>query len=169
MAWRLKPNMWHSKWLRIDQLVSNSSLHNLIMQIQVLIHFGGWSFLYLQFEDNIRTIALSSDWVKLVDDWSVEYSATQNAASTSGTAQKRGPGRRGKKQCSMPELADDNGHEKSFVWWQGGQYSKLVFQKAILPCSMVKRAARQGNPFTLAITLSTELRSYSFSTWTNHF
>lgn len=99
--------------------------------------------LLLELEENIRTIALSSDWVKLVDDWLVEYSAMQNASFTAGTAEKRGPGRR-KKQSAMSELTDDGCQEKSFVWWQGGKQSKLVFQKAVLPRVMVKRAARQG-------------------------
>lgn len=98
----------------------------------------------MQLEENIRTIALSSDWVKLVDDWLVEYSAMQNASCTAGTVEKRGPGRR-KKQSAMSELTDDGCQEKGFVWWQGGKQSKLVFQKAVLPRAMVKRAARQGN------------------------
>ena len=67
---------------------------------------------------------------------------------TSGTTQKRGPGgRRNRKQSAISELTVDGSHEKSFVWWQGGKQSKLVFQKAILPLSMIKRAARAGNFF----------------------
>ncbi|XP_062105255.1 DDT domain-containing protein PTM-like [Humulus lupulus] len=101
--------------------------------------------LLLQLEENIRIIALSSDWDKLVDDWLVEYSAVQNAMPTAGATQKRGPvGKRNKKQAAMSELTTDGSREKSFVWWQGGKQSKLVFQKAILPLSMVRRAARQG-------------------------
>uniref|UniRef100_A0A803QKU9 Uncharacterized protein n=1 Tax=Cannabis sativa TaxID=3483 RepID=A0A803QKU9_CANSA len=99
----------------------------------------------LQLEENIRILALSSDWVKLVDDWLVEYSAMQNAMSTAGVTQKRGPiGKRSKKQAVISELTTDGSHNKSFVWWQGGKQSKLVFQKAILPLSMVRKAARQG-------------------------
>ncbi|PON53379.1 Autoimmune regulator [Parasponia andersonii] len=101
--------------------------------------------LLLQLEENIRIIALSSDWVKLVDDWLVEYSTMQNAMCTAGATQKRGPsGRRNKKQSAISELTTDGGHEKGFVWWHGGKRSKLVFQKAILPRLMVKRAARHG-------------------------
>ncbi|KAF3455123.1 hypothetical protein FNV43_RR05571 [Rhamnella rubrinervis] len=101
--------------------------------------------LLLVLEENVRIIALSGDWIKLVDDWLVESCFKQNATSIVGTTQKRAlSGRRGRKQSASCEVTADSRHEKSFVWWQGGKKSKLIFQKAILPHSMVKRAARQG-------------------------
>ncbi|KAL5580231.1 hypothetical protein UlMin_012673 [Ulmus minor] len=101
--------------------------------------------LLLELEENIRIIALSSDWVKLVDDWLDEYSLMQSAAANAGTTQRRGPGgRRGRRQSVMPDLSSDGRCEKNFVWWQGGKQTKHIFQKAICPLSMVKRAARQG-------------------------
>lgn len=104
------------------------------------------SVFHLQLEENVRIIALSGDWIKLVDDWLVESCLMQNATSIVGTTQKRAlSARRNRKQSASCEVTADSCHEKSFIWWQGGKQSKLIFQKAILPHSMVKRAARQGS------------------------
>ncbi|XP_015873533.3 DDT domain-containing protein PTM [Ziziphus jujuba] len=101
--------------------------------------------LLLELEENIRTIAVSGDWTKLVDDWLVESSVMQSATCAVGTTQKRAPnGRRNRKQSAICEVTADGRADKSFVWWQGGKQTKLIFQKAILPHIMVKRAARQG-------------------------
>lgn len=100
---------------------------------------------YFQLEKNIRLIALSGDWVKLVDNWLVEASVNQSATSTTGSAQKRGPGRRPKRQSVVSEVADDSCNDKGFTWWRGGKLSKRIFQRGILPCLTVKRAARQGS------------------------
>lgn len=100
---------------------------------------------YLQLEENIRTIALSGEWIKLVDDLLVEPSVIQGPACTVGTAQKRAPySKRGRKQNAIHEVIDDECNDKSFVWWQGGKLSKIIFQRAILARSLVKKAARQG-------------------------
>ncbi|KAL6195903.1 hypothetical protein ACLB2K_031520 [Fragaria x ananassa] len=100
--------------------------------------------LLLKLEENIRTIALSGEWIKLVDDVLVESSVIQGPTCTVGTSQRRGPySRRGRKQSAIQEVIDDE-YDKSFVWWQGGKLSKIIFQRAILPCSLVKKAARQG-------------------------
>ncbi|XP_023533643.1 DDT domain-containing protein PTM-like [Cucurbita pepo subsp. pepo] len=99
-------------------------------------------FLLLELEENIRSIALSSNWFKLVDDWFLETSMIQNAPGAFGTTvQKRGPGRRRKQSVS-----EDPSHERSdanFLWFRGG-ISKLVFQRAALPRCIVAKAARQG-------------------------
>ncbi|KAA8544185.1 hypothetical protein F0562_022179 [Nyssa sinensis] len=103
--------------------------------------------LLLVFEENIRNIALSGDWVRLVDDWSVESSVTQNAICAVGSTQKRGPsGRRGRKHSSLTEVTTDDCHDNlsDFIWWRGGMLSKLIFQKGLLPRLLVKKAARQG-------------------------
>uniref|UniRef100_A0A5B6ZD09 DDT domain-containing protein PTM n=1 Tax=Davidia involucrata TaxID=16924 RepID=A0A5B6ZD09_DAVIN len=103
--------------------------------------------LLLEFEENIRIIALSGDWVRLVDDWSVESSVTQSATCAVGSTQKRGPsGRRGRKQSTMSEVITDDCHDnlRDFMWWRGGMLSKLIFQKGLLPRSLVKKAACQG-------------------------
>ena len=100
---------------------------------------------YLQLEENIRIIALSGDWVKLVDNWLVEAFVTQSATSTTGSTQKRGPGRRSKRQSVVSEIADDSCVDKDFTRWQGGKLSKHIFQRGVLPRLTVRRAARQGS------------------------
>ncbi|XP_020214078.2 LOW QUALITY PROTEIN: DDT domain-containing protein PTM-like [Cajanus cajan] len=100
--------------------------------------------LLLQLEENIRTIAFCGDWVKLMDDWLVEFPMAQSATSTVGTVQKRAPsGRRYKKRSAIDEASTD-GCSKNWVWWRGGKFTKFIFQKAVLPKSMVRKAARQG-------------------------
>lgn len=101
-----------------------------------------------QLEEHIRPVAFSGDWFKLVDDCLAEYSVTQGATCTNGTIQKRGPGgRRNKKQSVLSEATEGECLEKSFSWWRGGKLSKVLLTRAVLPCSMVKRSARQGNFF----------------------
>lgn len=103
--------------------------------------------LYLQLEEHISIIAFSGDWVKLVDGLSVDPSVIQGATCTVTTTHKRGlSGRRNRKQSAASEVTDDSCHDQSFSWWQGGKLSKLIFQKAILPRLVVKKAACQGNP-----------------------
>lgn len=102
--------------------------------------------LYLQLEEHISIIALSGDWVKLVDGLLAESSVIQSAPCTVGTTQRRGlGGRRNRKQSSTSEMTADGCPDQSFDWWRGGKLSKLIFQKAILPCCVVKKTARQGN------------------------
>ncbi|KAI3989813.1 hypothetical protein MKX01_040783 [Papaver californicum] len=107
--------------------------------------FNALKALLLELEENIRLVALSKVWVKLVDDWLVESSVTQNATGSVGPTPRRG-GRRNKKQLAISETATEPGDDnpKEFTWWRGGKLSKLVFQKGILPCPVVKKAARRG-------------------------
>ncbi|XP_022752622.1 DDT domain-containing protein PTM-like isoform X6 [Durio zibethinus] len=99
----------------------------------------------LQLEENISIISLSADWIKLMDDWLVEPSVIQSTSSTVGLPQKRGPGGRcQRKQSVVSEVTANDSNDKSFDWWRGGKLSTNVFQKAILPRSMVRKAARQG-------------------------
>ncbi|XVF46841.1 hypothetical protein PTKIN_Ptkin03bG0060100 [Pterospermum kingtungense] len=99
--------------------------------------------LLLELEDNISVNALFVDWIKLMDDWLVESSVTQSTSSTVALLQRRGPGRR-RKQSVASEVTADDCDDKSFDWWRGGKLSTHVFQKAILPLSMVRKSARQG-------------------------
>ncbi|KAJ7981103.1 DDT domain-containing protein PTM [Quillaja saponaria] len=101
--------------------------------------------LLLELEKNIRIIALSGDWFKLVDDWFVESGMIQSATCTVVPPQKRGPnGRRNRKQSAIDEVIVDGDNDKSFSWWQGGNFSKYIFHTAILPHHMIRKAARQG-------------------------
>lgn len=107
----------------------------------------------MQLEKNIRLVALKREWVKLVDEWSVESTVNQNTANAVGSSHKRGlggkrrpGGKRGRKQGAMPEVKANNGQDKSkdFIWWRGGIVQRVIFQRGILPCSMTKKSARQG-------------------------
>ncbi|KAL7198312.1 hypothetical protein ACSBR2_020753 [Camellia fascicularis] len=103
--------------------------------------------LLLELEENIRSVALSGDWVKLVDSWSVESFVTQSATFATGSTQKRGPGgRRGRKPSVISEVTSDDSIDNlsDFNWWRGGILSKLILHTGVLPRSMVKKAARQG-------------------------
>uniref|UniRef100_A0A0A0KAZ9 PHD-type domain-containing protein n=1 Tax=Cucumis sativus TaxID=3659 RepID=A0A0A0KAZ9_CUCSA len=105
--------------------------------------------LLLELEENIRCIALSGNWFKLVDEWFLETSMIQNAPSAVGTTvHKRGPGRRGRKQ-SVSEVPSHDRSNANFVWFRGG-ISKLVFQRAALPQFIVAKAARQGGSRKIA-------------------
>ncbi|KAF8403202.1 hypothetical protein HHK36_011301 [Tetracentron sinense] len=104
-------------------------------------------FLFLElFVENIRLIALSGGWVKMVDEGSVESSFVQSATCSVGSTQKHGPGGRRNRKQSASQIATNPCHGNlSYInWWRGRKVSKLVFQKRMLPCSMVKKAARQG-------------------------
>lgn len=79
-----------------------------------------------------------------MDDWLVEFSMVQSATSTLGTAQKRAPSGRRYKKRSATDEATTEGRPENFVWWRGGKFTKFIFQKAILPKSMVRKAAREG-------------------------
>ncbi|KAJ0816436.1 putative transcription factor & chromatin remodeling DDT family [Helianthus annuus] len=101
----------------------------------------------LEFERNIRDIAFSTDWIRLVDDTVSESQPSQSAKSVTGSTQKRGLGRRGRKQAIIvPDTYDADAKDLStdFAWWRGGMLSKHIFQKGILPQMMIKHAARQG-------------------------
>lgn len=109
----------------------------------------------LQLEENIRPIALSGDWLKLVDGWSTESSVIQNATPAVGSSQKRKPGKRGRKPAVFSEAnaGDRRNRSADFTWWRGSMVSKLLLQKGSLPRSLLKKAARQGNEITLVLFL----------------
>ncbi|CAL9749761.1 unnamed protein product [Musa acuminata subsp. burmannicoides] len=102
-------------------------------------------FLLLELEKNIRGIAFSGGWFKLIIDGPSGFSAL-SGTSRSGPSQKRGPGRRSKKQYASSESAvvssEDSG--KDVQWWRGGKFSEVILQNGTLPSSLVRKAARQG-------------------------
>ncbi|CAN4098961.1 unnamed protein product [Withania somnifera] len=102
--------------------------------------------LLLEFEENIRSIAFSGDWFKLVDGGASESSITHSTAGAAESSHKHKPGRRGRKPSSMVKVTADDCKDKlkDFTWWRGGMLSKLIFQKATLPRSMLKKAAHHG-------------------------
>ncbi|GAA0151054.1 hypothetical protein LIER_09856 [Lithospermum erythrorhizon] len=103
--------------------------------------------LLLQLEENIRTVAVSGDWVKLVDGWSAESSVVQcKALNAVSSTQKRRPGRRGRKASVVTEVVDDDSQDTlaDITWWRGGHLLTFISQKGTLPHLSVKKAARQG-------------------------
>ncbi|KAL2593794.1 hypothetical protein AAZX31_12G170300 [Glycine max] len=112
-------------------------------QVERAKSFSDIKPLLLKLEENIRTIAFCGDWVKLMDDWLAEFSTMQSAACTLGTTQKRATCGRRKKQLSINKVTA-GGCQENFAWWHGGKFTKSVFQKAVLPKSMVRKGARQG-------------------------
>ncbi|KAG4972219.1 hypothetical protein JHK85_038640 [Glycine max] len=112
-------------------------------QVERAKSFSDIKPLLLKLEENIRTIAFCGDWVKLMDDWLAEFSTMQSATCTLGTTQKRATCGKRKKQLSINKVTV-GGCQENFAWWHGGKFTKSVFQKAVLPKSMVKKGARQG-------------------------
>ncbi|KAJ8563488.1 hypothetical protein K7X08_031940 [Anisodus acutangulus] len=102
--------------------------------------------LLLEFEENIRFVAFSGDWFKLVDGGASESSTTHSAAGAVESTHKHKPGRRGRKPTSMVKVTADDCQDKlkDFTWWRGGMLSKLIYHKATLPRSMLKKAASHG-------------------------
>ncbi|KAH7561168.1 hypothetical protein JRO89_XS10G0183100 [Xanthoceras sorbifolium] len=114
-------------------------------QVEEASTFNSIKDLLLELEENTCLIVLSGEWVKPMDNLLGESSVIESASCNVGTTQKRGPGgKRGRKPFVMSEVSADVENDQSFSWWQGGKISKRIFQKAILPCSMVRKAARQG-------------------------
>ncbi|OIV99294.1 hypothetical protein TanjilG_17104 [Lupinus angustifolius] len=113
-------------------------------QVEEITTYRALKPLLLEFEENIRTIAFCGDWVKRMDDCLVDSSIIQSAASSLGTTQKHAPsGRRYKKRLAI-DGAKVDATKESFVWWRGSKFTKFVFQKAVLPLYMLRKAARQG-------------------------
>ncbi|KAK9168444.1 hypothetical protein Syun_000584 [Stephania yunnanensis] len=108
-------------------------------------------WLLLELEENVRVISLSGDWVKMVEDWLIESSALKSSTCSTGPTMKR-PGRRGRKSSAISDVAAAPSEDVFNIinWWRGGKITKLVFQKAILPHSIVKKAARQGGSRKIA-------------------
>jgi hypothetical protein len=103
---------------------------------------------YVQLESNIRGIAFSASWLKLMDDWPVKSPGVSSGPSRSAAYQKRGTGgRRGRKRSLAFEsatAADDDKSWKEVIWWYGGTMSKRILQRGALPSLAIRKAARQG-------------------------
>lgn len=83
-----------------------------------------------------------------MDDWPVKSPGVSAGPSRSAAYQKRGTGgRRGRKRLLASEsstVTDDDKSWKEVNWWNGGNISKCILQKGVLPSSAVRKAARQG-------------------------
>ncbi|GMG98484.1 hypothetical protein Nepgr_000324 [Nepenthes gracilis] len=160
-ALRLEKNLEGSLYgIAMYTLYMEESLHGLIVgpflsasyrqqwqkQVEQVSSFGEIKVLLLQLEENLRTIALSGDWVKLVDNLMNESSMTQ-ITCPAGSTEKHGPnGRRNRKHLITSEVTADDTYEwrSDYSWWRGGKLSKLVVERGILPRAMLRKVARQG-------------------------
>uniref|UniRef100_M8C4A6 Nucleosome-remodeling factor subunit BPTF n=1 Tax=Aegilops tauschii TaxID=37682 RepID=M8C4A6_AEGTA len=110
--------------------------------------------LLLELESNIRSIAFSPIWVKLVDDWPLESPPASAGALRPAAYQKRGTGgRRGRKRSLVTEsaaAADDDKSWKKVNWWSGGNISKRILQRGVHLSSAIRNAARQGGKKRMA-------------------
>ncbi|KAG8089082.1 hypothetical protein GUJ93_ZPchr0011g26968 [Zizania palustris] len=110
--------------------------------------------LLLELESNIRGVAFSSSWLKLIDDWPLESPIASAGASRPAAYQKRGTGgRRGRKRSMASESAsatDDDNSWKEVNWWSGGYVSKRILQRGSLAISTIRKAARQAGKKRMA-------------------
>ncbi|KAG6415150.1 hypothetical protein SASPL_122552 [Salvia splendens] len=93
-------------------------------QLEQAANCSEMKILLLELEENMRSIAFSGDWMKLVDCFSTQSSTSEIAT---GSTQKCRPGRRGKKRPDMVEAVADGFMNKptKFTWWRGGGKKKI--------------------------------------------
>ncbi|MCL7030486.1 hypothetical protein MKW94_010154 [Papaver nudicaule] len=121
-------------------------------------------------ESNLRHIALSADWFKVVDSvvtmGSASYAMTKGQVSSS----KNGGG---KKRGKLP-LTETNstlkGRGRSGVfWWRGGRVSRQVFHCKILPQFLTVKSGRQAGcgkiPTVLYLDNSESARRIRYTAW----
>lgn len=102
----------------------------------------------------------------MVGSW-LDESAVPQSACAAGSIQRRGPGRRKKQFASSDVMADDAKDTLSDLCWRSGKLSKLVFQRGTLPCSVLRKAARQGT-FFLFLKVGLVNEDFSDSVIKNH-
>ncbi|TVU26948.1 hypothetical protein EJB05_29525, partial [Eragrostis curvula] len=105
----------------------------------------------MKLESNIRGVAFSASWSKLIDDWPVESAGVSTGASRPAAYQKRGAGgRRGRKRLLASESGAATDDDNSWTWWSRGHISKRSLQRGALLCSTLRKAARQGGKKRIA-------------------
>jgi hypothetical protein len=73
---------------------------------------------HMQLENNIRGVAFSASWLKLIDDWPVESPSVSTGSSRPAAFQKRGTsGRRGRKRLLTSESGTATDDDNSWTWW----------------------------------------------------
>ncbi|BBN07392.1 protein MpPTM1 [Marchantia polymorpha subsp. ruderalis] len=102
----------------------------------------------LEMEFNLRKIALSADWEKVVEDAPPFISNYVISVSGAGAAgpKKGAPKRRGRPPTvsKTPAVFAYDGGCFGVKWWRGGKLSRQVYNWESLPRAALKRAARQG-------------------------
>ncbi|KAG6546832.1 hypothetical protein Mapa_011685 [Marchantia paleacea] len=102
----------------------------------------------LEMEFNLRKIALSVDWEKVVEDappfvsnYVISVSGAGGAGPKKGALKRRG---RPPTVSKTPTVFAYDGGCFGVKWWRGGKLSRQVYNWESLPRAAVKRAARQG-------------------------
>ncbi|KAL6627034.1 hypothetical protein ACP70R_030760 [Stipagrostis hirtigluma subsp. patula] len=107
--------------------------------------------LLLELESNIRGVAFSASWLKLIDEWPVEAPSVSVGASRPAAYQKRGTsGRRRGRRSLASESGTVTDDDNSWTWWSGGNISKRILQRGALLRSTIRKAARQGGKKRMA-------------------
>ncbi|KAI3846440.1 hypothetical protein MKX03_001890 [Papaver bracteatum] len=151
--WR---NPHYSKhWRRtVTQASSVASLRNLLVIV----------------ESNLRHIALSADWFKVVDSvvtmGSASYAMTKGQVSSS----KNGGGKkRGKLSLTETNSTVNGGGRSGVFWWRGGRVSRQVFHCKILPQFLAVKSGRQAGcgkiPTILYLDNSESARRIRYTAW----
>ncbi|XP_043724576.1 DDT domain-containing protein PTM-like [Telopea speciosissima] len=100
--------------------------------------------LLLTLESNLRQIALSAEWWKLVDSVATMGSASHVLATSVNLSLKQGISRK------RARLLDGNSNSysiaaaKSDFWWRGGKLSRQAFRWKVLPHSLASKGGRQA-------------------------
>jgi hypothetical protein len=131
----------------INSILEENLQKKLLLSISVqtntlLLYLIKIVIFHMQLESNIRGIAFSASWLKLIDDWPVESPSVSTGASA---YQKRGAGgRRGRKRLLASEHGTATDDDNSWTWWSRGNISKRILQRGALLGSTLRKAARQG-------------------------
>ncbi|KAI3905562.1 hypothetical protein MKX01_036471 [Papaver californicum] len=151
---------WHNPhyskhWRRnVAQASSVASLRNLLVRL----------------ESNLRHIALSADWFKVVDSvvtmGSASYAMTKGQVSSS----KNGGGKkRGKLSLTETNSTLNGGGRSGVFWWRGGRVSRQVFHCKILPQFLAVKSGRQAGcgkiPTILYLDNSESARRIRYTAW----
>ncbi|TVU25568.1 hypothetical protein EJB05_28069, partial [Eragrostis curvula] len=100
-------------------------------QLQAASNYRAVVPLLLELEKNIRGVAFSASWSKLIDDWPVESPGVST-------------GRLGRKRLLAYESGMATDDDINWAWWSGGNISNRILQRGFLLCSSMRKAARQG-------------------------
>ncbi|KAL6839776.1 hypothetical protein ACP4OV_030464 [Aristida adscensionis] len=102
--------------------------------------------LLLELESNIRGVAFSASWLKLIDEWPME-----SLGVSFGEYQKHGTGGRFRGNCLLASESHTVKYDhNNWTWWSRGNLSKRILHKGALLTPTIRKAARQGGKRRMA-------------------
>lgn len=107
---------------------------------------------FVQLESNLRRVALSAEWLKLVDSAVALGSGSHVFTSSVHVSSKHGFGKkRARKNASDAEsnVLTNAATMSGIYWWRGGRLSRQVFHWKLLPRSLASKCGRRGLNFHL--------------------